>query len=104
MAVRHCSCGSHAESLPCQRALPEEVSLTHYADRRFLADFGYDGKPDLAFLDIEDRIRRIPLREDSLFPGNGQALPARSNRREEGAGVEPAVVLGCCNRSHRQPF
>jgi len=42
---------------------PEKVPLTHYADRRFLADLGYDGEPHFAFLDIEDGVRPVPLCE-----------------------------------------
>jgi hypothetical protein len=44
-------------------------------------------------LDIEDRIRRIPLREDSLLLRENQVLPALANGCEEGVGIELATLL-----------
>src|SRR5205807_10491050 len=60
LAIRHCSCGSHAESLSCQRAFPKEIPLTQYADRGFLPRLRNDGEPTFAFLDIEDSVSCFP--------------------------------------------
>ena len=100
IAVRDGSCGSHTESLAGQRAFAKKIPLAQYADRGFLAGLGYDSESHFAVLDIEDSVRRIPLCEDPLFLGNGQALPALANCREEGARVKPAVLFGCRNRTH----
>ena len=43
-------------------------------------------------MDVENRIRRIPLREDSLLFGESQVLPALANGCEEGAGIELAAL------------
>src|SRR5207245_6281034 len=67
LAVRHCSRGSHTESLACQRAFPKKIPLTQYSDRGFLASFGHDGELDFTFLHIEDSIRLIPLSEEGLL-------------------------------------
>jgi hypothetical protein len=44
-------------------------------------------------LDIEDRVRRIPLRKDSLLLGEGEVLPALANGGEKGVGIELATLL-----------
>jgi hypothetical protein len=65
---------------------------------------GYDSEPHFALLDIENSVSRIPLCEDPFLLRNSQALPALANAREEGAGIKPAVLLGCRNRTHEQLF
>src|ERR1700730_3057095 len=104
LAVCHCRRGSHTESLACQRPFTEKISLAQYADGGFLAGLGYDSEPHFALLDIENSVSRIPLCEDPLLLGNSQALPALANGREEGAGIEPSVLLRCRNRTHEQLF
>ena len=47
----------------------------------------------LAFLDIIDRVRRIPLCEDSLFLGERQVPPALANGCQEGHGIELTELL-----------
>jgi hypothetical protein len=44
-------------------------------------------------LDIEDRVRQIPLREDSLLLGKSQVRPALANSCEEGVGIELATLF-----------
>src|SRR6202521_2560378 len=103
--IRHRSRGSHALGLACQRALAKEVSLTQYPDSRFPAGLGNDGELHFAFLDIEDRVRRIPLREDSLLFGKSQVLPALANGCEEGVGIElAAFLIRLCRGAHSLPI
>src|SRR5438552_14643447 len=102
LAVRHCSRGSHTESLACQRAFPKKIPLTQYSDRGFLASLRHDGEPDFTFLDIEDSIRLIPLSEDRLLFRDGQHLSGVADHREESVGVELAVLPNGCSRAHRQ--
>src|SRR6185369_8678078 len=104
LAFAHGSRRSHADRLPCQGALTEEISRIQDSDRSFLADLGHDGQPDLTFLDIEDGVRRIPLGEDPLFLGSSQTLPALANGCEEGYRIEFAVLLTAGNWTHQSPF
>src|ERR1700738_3052135 len=78
-AVGHCGCGPHAESLARKRTFSEKLSLAQYAQGCFLANLGYDSEPDLAFLDVEDCVSRLPLREDGLFLGKGHDFPTLAN-------------------------
>src|SRR5580700_3550696 len=87
-AIRHRSCGSHANHLTCQRAFAKEITFLQYADGRFLAFFGYDGESHFAGPDIKDSVRRIALGEDRLLFLKSQDLPAVANRRQEGIRVE----------------
>src|SRR5438552_16621078 len=90
LAVRHCSRGSHTESLACQRAFPKKIPLTQYSDRGFLASFGNDGELDFTFLNIEDSIRLIPLSEDRLIFRVSQNITDFAVHSEEGSGVDSA--------------
>ena len=49
-------------------AFAKELAGLQNADHGFLALFGYDNDLDPAFLDIEDRVCYIALREDNLVP------------------------------------
>src|ERR1035437_4574274 len=93
-AIRHRGCRVHAERLARERTFAEESSLTHDADRCFLASLRNHGEFYLAGLKIKHRIRRIPLRKDSLFPLEKQKFPALANRCEECMGIEIAFLLG----------
>jgi len=83
LAVRHRGCRPHAQGLSCQGTFPEKFSLVQYAQGGFLAIFGYNREPDLAFLDIEDCVRRIPLREDCLLLGKGDDFATFADGGEE---------------------
>ncbi len=74
-----------------QSALTKKVLRTHDADGGFLASRGYDGELHFSFLHIENRVGLVPLGENRLLVGIGQALPASSNRREESLGVKFTV-------------
>ena len=49
----------------------------------FLAKLGHDGEVNLAFLNVEDCVSRVSLREDCLLLGKGEdLLPVADNRKE----------------------
>jgi hypothetical protein len=56
--------------------------------------------PNLSFLNIENSVSRIPLREDAPFLDNSQALSPRTNGREENSRVKATVLLGCGYGTH----
>jgi hypothetical protein len=60
----------------------------------------YHGEPDFAFLNIEDRIRPIPLGKYHLLFFDGQDLPALANGGEKGIGVERGLLLSCGSGAH----
>src|SRR5690348_11425710 len=64
--IRHGRDRCDALPLPGKTALAEEIVRPKDRDDRFLALLGYDGELRLAFLDVENRIRRVPLRIDDL--------------------------------------
>ncbi|MGB7150891.1 MAG: hypothetical protein WBD45_17155, partial [Terriglobales bacterium] len=51
---------------------------------------GYDRESDLTFPDIEDRVGRSSLCEDSLFLRKSADLPAHADRGKEALWVEIA--------------
>jgi hypothetical protein len=77
--------------LTCQRTFAKEISSTKHAKGRFSPSGGHDRKFYFAFLDIEDRVRRISLGEDRLLIGESQVLPSLANGVEEGVGIESAA-------------
>src|ERR1700722_8560701 len=87
-AIGHGGCGSHAERLSSQAAFSEKLSPTQYSEGRFLTSLGYHGKSNLAILYVEDRVRRITLREDGLPLKEGHLLPAGADGGEEFLRVE----------------
>ena len=100
LAIRHGSARAHAESLAGQRAFAKEIPFTQYANRRFLADLGYDGQLHFALLDIEDRVRHIALPEYDLLFRNRHGFPALANRRKKRAGVEIVVFPSRRSSTH----
>src|SRR5258708_40288554 len=101
LALCHRGRGAHAESLTGERALAEEFPLRQYADGRFPASFRHDGELRFAFLDVEHSIGGIALHEYRLLPRDGQGLPAATDHREEGAGIELPGLLISGSRAHR---
>ena len=83
LALCHRGCRSHAKRLACQGSFSEEIAVTQDANRRFLAGLGDDGQLYFALLDIENRVRRVALREDGVLFRNLNRLPALANRRKE---------------------
>src|ERR1700691_3640143 len=84
--------GSHAQSLTSQRAFPKETSVRQQANGCLPAGRRDDGQLHFAVLDIEDRVRHISLCEDSLFPGESEALTALANSCKEVCGIELAAI------------
>ena len=56
---------------------------------------------NLAFLDVEDRVSHIPLREDDLFLGKGHDFPALANGGEEVLWIEVTFFRSRRGRCHR---
>ena len=63
---RHRRGRRHAQRLPGEASFAEEFVRSENCDDGFLALLGNDGDLHLAFLDVEDRIRRVALRKDGL--------------------------------------
>ena len=49
---------------------------------------GHDSESNLAFLDVEHGVSRVPLREDCLFPGKGHDFPTLADGGKELLRVE----------------
>src|SRR3981081_971248 len=75
-AICHRGCRPHAYRLPCKAAFSEEVPGIQYAYRGFLAFRRDDGESNLALLDIEHRITRVPLCVNCVFLWNRHISPA----------------------------
>jgi hypothetical protein len=54
----------HAKRLTRQTALAKEASFRQDGHHRFFALLGHNRELHLAALDVENRIRRVPLRKD----------------------------------------
>src|SRR5882762_2485522 len=93
-AVRDCGCRPHAQSLARKRTFSEKLSLAQYAQGRFLANLGYDSEPNLAFLDVEDRVSLVSLGEDGLFLGKSHDFPTLADSGKEFFWVEVVLFLG----------
>jgi hypothetical protein len=66
-----------------QATFSEKLSFAQYAQGCFLANLGYDSESNLALLDVEDCVSRVPLREDCLFPGKGHDFPTLADSGKE---------------------
>ncbi len=100
LAIGHGRSGPHAKQLPGQRTLAKKTSAVEYPNGGFFAGLGYDRESHAALLDVENRVRSVPLGEDCLLLRNGQKLPSVADGREEGLGVELAVLGGDLNWAH----
>lgn len=66
-AIGH-RCGAcHAALLACQASLAKEIAGPQDGNDCFFTLSGNDRELDLAFLDVEDSVRSIVLRENSLW-------------------------------------
>lgn len=65
--VRHRNSRCHAQRLPCEASVAEELSCIQSGDNRFFALRGYDRELHLAPSKVEYGIRRLPLRENVTF-------------------------------------
>jgi hypothetical protein len=91
--IRHCGCRTHADGWARKRTFAEKVSLTYYADRCFLASLGYDSESNLALLDVEESVSRIPVSEDYLFLGNHEFPNDSADRGPESPAFDGANML-----------
>jgi hypothetical protein len=100
LAICHGRGRAHTKNLAGQASLPKKIPFTHNSDRCLLAALGHNGQSHFAVLNIEDRVRSIPLREDSLLSRKGQDFPTVADRCEERVGVKGSVLASCS--SHDQ--
>lgn len=73
--------------LLCQATLAKEITTPQKGDHSFLAPLGHNRELHAAFLDIEDGIRRVTLREDILLVAVLPGRLLRANYFEELSGV-----------------
>ena len=87
-AVRHRPDRRDALRLTGQASLAEEFIRSENGDDRFLALLGNDGDLRLAFLDVEDRVGGIALRENDLVLAEPINAAALADLGEKGLWVE----------------
>ena len=73
---------------PVRQPSPKKSPVPVEGDDRLLPQLGYDADLDLALLDVEDGIRRVPLREDLLILPIVRYCPSPVHGAEEGFHVE----------------
>ena len=62
-----CASGGHAKRLARQTALAKEATFRQDGNDGFFATLGYSREFHLAALEVENRIRRVPLRKDGFI-------------------------------------
>jgi Beta-lactamase len=90
---RHCRDRRYPQSLSGQTSFTEEVVRSKNCDDGFLALLRNDGDLHLAFLDIEDRIRRVSLCKDDLVFAVRINAPAIANLGEKRLRIESRPVF-----------
>jgi hypothetical protein len=70
--VFHAGRGCGTNGLSGEAGFPQKGPAFQNRDHCFLAFLGHDRELDLTLLDIEDRIRRVPLRKENLLLGGRQ--------------------------------
>jgi hypothetical protein len=68
LAFHHRRDRRHAQRLPRQASLAAEIAGSKDRNDCFFPLFGNNGDFDLALLDVENSVRHLALREDSLIP------------------------------------
>jgi hypothetical protein len=90
---RHGHRGRHLPRLGRHAAFAQEVALRQDRNHRFLALLRHDRQLHLAGLDVEDCIRRVPLRENGFVLGVLPNGPTLAHLGEQGPGVEGRLYL-----------
>src|ERR1700730_1504035 len=89
----HCCGCRHAPGLPGQASLAAEIAGSEDCNDRFFPLLGNHGELHFAALDVENRIRRLPLRKDNFTYFIGGYRPSAVCLCEEGLGVEQGFLL-----------
>jgi len=85
--------------MPGKARLPEELTVAQDAYCGFLSALRHDGKPDLSFLDAENRPGNVALHKDCLPFVKNHDIPASIDGWENFPGIERAGFSGCrCGR------
>ena len=74
--------------MPGQATLAEKVAGLQNGDDRLFALVGDDGELEFAFLEIENGVRMVALREDRLALPVVHHFPARTDLSQEHLGIE----------------
>ena len=90
-------CRGHAHQLPSETFFPKKSARLQHRDDGFFPLWRDHGQRDLARLDIEDGIRRIPLRKENLLIRGRQRRFAAADLCEERLEIKRGEVFG----SHR---
>src|SRR4029450_11797952 len=88
---------------PARHPSPKKSPGTHHADYGFFAGGGDHGEPDRAFLDVEDGVCGIALREDPLLALELHDSSRRPRRAQESLEVECWPRLTCHRRGLSRP-
>jgi hypothetical protein len=81
--------------LPCETAFTKKATSLQEGDYGFLATRGDHSELHRSTLDVEDSIRRIPLREDDLFVSVGPNSHSLTELFAENCGTETESTLTC---------
>ena len=90
--------GRQTNRLSGEAGFPKKGPLFQNRDDGFFALFRDHGQFDLARLNIEHGIRRIPLRKDRVFLGGGQTRFPVTDFGEERLGIERRRLRACHER------
>src|SRR6476660_8814752 len=88
LAFRHCRSRPNSPRLAGQATFAAEFIRPEECDDGFLPLLGSDGDFDLAFLDVENGIRRVPLREDNPILAVPADAPSLADFSEKGFWIE----------------
>src|SRR5713226_5740436 len=86
--IDHGHCRRNVKLVAIYATLTKELSGSQYPDYRLLALIGQDSHLDLAFLNVEHRVRDIALREHILILLKFQFGLSSSNAREKNPSVK----------------
>jgi len=86
--LQHGGGAGHTQSLAGQASLAKEVASPQNGNHGFFALFGDDSELDLAFVDIEDGVRGIPLQEDLVILPVINQRPSVACSGKKGIGIE----------------
>src|SRR5258707_4609784 len=96
VTIGYCACRRNVERQSSKAIFPDKILVAEYAERCFLACFGFGAEFYHTFLDYKHCICRFTLSEDNLFLPKGHNLSAITDGGKEDFTVE----ITSCFRSH----
>ena len=88
VTIGYCACRRNVERQSRKAIFPDKILVAEYAERCFLASFGFGAQFYHTFLDYKHCVRRFALSEDNLFLPKGHNLSAIADSGKEEFGVE----------------